>query len=368
MRKCLFLVELPPPIHGMTYINQILYEHYKDDERATFVDLNFTSKVSDISVFNLKKIFLNISIILKAWRYSFQSKNKQVYYLLSMTKFGIIRDFLILLPSLVLRKKIFLHLHGSTIIATYNSSGIYRLFFKLIFRSKTQFIALGKKHQEHLTSNLKFLGNRIQYINNTIIEHEEITKIKCKAKKLKLLYISNLHSKKGILELLEVVKRSDNLELNIAGAYFDITEEQFLNKINDEKLVGKVNYVSFANEELKKKLFTSSDVFVLPSKLNEGSPISIIEAISYGLPVISTNVGNIPEMIKDCGILIEQDYSIETLAQAIHYAGDQIELYSENALKNYKLNYSNATFFRAFEKYIFNNQTESKHIEQKNEI
>ena len=40
------------------------------------------------------------------------------------------------------------------------------------------------------------------------------------------------------------------------------------------------------------------DVFVLPS-YNEGLPISILEAMSYNLPIISTKVGGIPEILKN---------------------------------------------------------------------
>lgn len=58
--------------------------------------------------------------------------------------------------------------------------------------------------------------------------------------------------------------------------------------------------------EKKSQLFNTADAFILPS-YHEGVPISILEAESYALPVISTQVGGIPEIVSDSynGILFK---------------------------------------------------------------
>ena len=59
------------------------------------------------------------------------------------------------------------------------------------------------------------------------------------------------------------------------------------------------NNITIAGDE-KEKLYSEADIFLLPTYyLGEGQPISIIEALSYGLPVISTNFRGIPEQIKN---------------------------------------------------------------------
>lgn len=76
-------------------------------------------------------------------------------------------------------------------------------------------------------------------------------------------------------------------------------EENKIKKVVEES--GMNNYFEFTGwitGDEKIKLFKKSQLFVLPS-YNEGLPISILEAISYGLPVISTNVGSINEAIKN---------------------------------------------------------------------
>lgn len=71
----------------------------------------------------------------------------------------------------------------------------------------------------------------------------------------------------------------------------------------------------YGNEKLE--VFRSCDFFLLPS-YNEGFPIAIIEAMSAGLPIITTPVGGIPDVIKDeqSGFLINPgDYA--SMAQRI---------------------------------------------------
>jgi glycosyltransferase involved in cell wall biosynthesis len=72
----------------------------------------------------------------------------------------------------------------------------------------------------------------------------------------------------------------------------------------------------YTTVEEKGSFMQSLDVFVLPS-LTEGTPNGIIEAMAYALPVISTTVGGIPDLVSDdTGILVAPD-NVEALAQAM---------------------------------------------------
>ena len=51
-------------------------------------------------------------------------------------------------------------------------------------------------------------------------------------------------------------------------------------------------------DDIKDKLLREADVFFLPS-YNEGMPMSVLDAMGYGLPVVSTNVGGIPKIVHD---------------------------------------------------------------------
>jgi len=76
----------------------------------------------------------------------------------------------------------------------------------------------------------------------------------------------------------------------------------------------------------KNELLAAADIFVLPS-YNESLPISLLEAMSWGVPVISTTVGGIPELIRDGtdGFLIEAA-DVPALTRALAELADDADL------------------------------------------
>ncbi len=93
-------------------------------------------------------------------------------------------------------------------------------------------------------------------------------------------------------------------------------------------------FIPFIEENILGKFFSNADIFVLPSIVDkqgdtEGLGVVNIEALTYGCPVVSTNVGGIPDVIinEETGLLVEQKNS-EQLANAI------IRLLEDENLRN----------------------------------
>lgn len=74
--------------------------------------------------------------------------------------------------------------------------------------------------------------------------------------------------------------------------------EQLQKEIKEAGIENIVKYEGWVNGEKKSTLLNMADAFILPS-YTEGVPISILEAESYGLPILSTPVGGIPEIVVD---------------------------------------------------------------------
>ena len=88
----------------------------------------------------------------------------------------------------------------------------------------------------------------------------------------------------------------------IVGPYED--KEKFFKEVDRLKVRDKCEFVGEVIGKERFKYFASADLFVLPS-YSEGLPVAIIEAMSFGLPIISTRVGAIPEVVKpENGILL----------------------------------------------------------------
>lgn len=122
-----------------------------------------------------------------------------------------------------------------------------------------------------------------------------------------LVLLGLLGRNKGVYDLLDVLaERKQEFEGKLQlllGGNGEVEKVQGI--VKERGLESLVKYEGWVSGEKKARLLNSADAYVLPSYY-EGVPISILEAESYGLPIISTKVGGIPEIVGDevNGILI----------------------------------------------------------------
>jgi len=338
--KVLFYIELPPPMHGMTYINQIIYDYIKHREHYNFYDTNFTMDVSEVGNVSFNKIVKNISIMLGAWRAFFKYKPQSVYSIVSATQYGIVRDFMINLPAILFRKKRVLHLHGFTYYKIYQKSKLYKCLFDVLSKNAVMIVLC----ESQKSKTLKIMSKSSVVLYNCI-DKKVVTEKKTKNSILQICYISNISREKGALDLIEAVKKyQSNIRLVVAGNFLG-DKEEFLESI---KGCDNISFLGFADEKMKNSLLKSSDIFCLPSKLEEGSPISIIEAMSYGLPVLTTDKGCIREMIDGCGYLLSENYSDNDILDGIDFINKNYDALSINTFQKFQQNYSQEKFIRNF--------------------
>jgi len=342
-RNILLYIELPPPVHGMTYINKIIHDSLKSNDSYILFDTNFTLDVNEVSKKSFKKVFKNIFIMLKAWNFFFQFNPKCVYSAASATKYGIIRDFAILIPALLFKKKLVLHLHGFTYYKIYQNSILYKFFFDLLSKNAVIIVLCNIQKSQTLT-----IMNKKSTVINNCINRSPIVKKKIKNDIFTICYVSNISKEKGTIDLIKALRNRLDVRLIIAGNFLS-EKEDILELIEQSE---NISYVGFANEEVKRKIIESSDIFCLPSKLEEGAPISIIEAMSYGLPIISTDKGCISDMIKDSGFILPEDYNGSDIINGIEFIKSKYDILSANAVKKYRENYSQEKFIQNLERIL----------------
>lgn len=123
---------------------------------------------------------------------------------------------------------------------------------------------------------------------------------------LHLTFLGHIGDRKGVFDLLPIAKRllqeGYKLMLHVAGNG-DVS--RLTGVVRRLGISESVQYHGWLTERERNLLLDNTDIFILPS-YGEGMPLAILEAMSYGLPVISTVVGGIPEMIinGETGILI----------------------------------------------------------------
>jgi len=149
--------------------------------------------------------------------------------------------------------------------------------------------------------------------------------------KTKLLFLGLISKNKGIFDLIDVLATNkesfqNRLCLSIGG---NGETDKLRKEINDKKLGEMVEYLGWVTQDKKNNCLQQTDVYILPS-YNEGLPISILEAMSYGKPIISTNVGGIPEIVVSGrnGLLIEPG-NLKQMEEAINFCIENVDTIKE---------------------------------------
>ena len=130
---------------------------------------------------------------------------------------------------------------------------------------------------------------------------------------LNILFIGLLEETKGELDLCTAVKRLKEqgveCKVRIAGEFKNPTyKERFFHTIAANNLEKNIEYLGVIRGESKRSAFRNSDVFCFPSYFHsESFPLVLIEAMSYGLPIVTTKWRGIPDMIQEGynGFLVE---------------------------------------------------------------
>jgi len=157
--------------------------------------------------------------------------------------------------------------------------------------------------------------------------------------KIKLLTVGRLVDKKGIGYSINAIKhiihnRKDiNIEYNVIGD--GPNKKRYLEIIEKENLKDKINLLGSKTHDEVKNFMYDSHIYIQPSitALNgdkEGTPVSLMEAMSSGMPVISTFHSGIPELVENgvSGYLVEEK-NHEMLMDKILYLINNKNLWPE---------------------------------------
>lgn len=145
--------------------------------------------------------------------------------------------------------------------------------------------------------------------------------------KVTILTVSYLTVRKDIPALLyalkRIIKKHPNVELKIAGHG---PQENELRRLTKELGLGdKVNFLGFIKHSHISKAYQSADIFCLTS-VEDPNPLVIKEAMSYGLPVIATEVGAVKEYVDSSTGIIVPLRDVTKFAQSLDYLLSNEEL------------------------------------------
>lgn len=221
------------------------------------------------------------------------------------------------------------HLHGSEMKTFVNSQPrVLQGLIAWILSKQTVVVVLSKSWLEYIegiapTARVEILPN---YVNLPTL-HSPVEAANHGL--TNVLFLGLVGVRKGVYDLLPAFKKAlasaPDLRLTIGGNG-EVDKAQAL--AQELGISDKVHFAGWVSGADKLRLLSQAQVYTLPSH-NEGLPVSLLEAMSWNVPVVTTRVGGIPELVRDGvdGLLID--------------AGDQEAL--ANALADLALNVDRRT-------------------------
>lgn len=237
-------------------------------------------------------------------------------------------------------KKVILHSHASQFKVFYaDSDDKQKVQILTTLRKADVLIALSESWKEWFVM-IGVESKKITILHN-ITDYPEIHYEERKASfPIRYLFLGEIGHRKGVFDIIRALAnhREDlegKVELKIGG---NKHEEELLSAIKDANLENIVSFEGFVSSHKKIDLLNWADVFILPS-FNEGLPISILEAMSYSMPIISTPVGGIPEVVdKTNGTLVSPGNDEEIYNAIKHYVDEISDIENQGKVSYKKVN------------------------------
>ena len=310
MKKITVLVDLyylKAAVAGIgSYIREL--EASCKDHGSDHIQYIFTHNINKL-VGN--SIFLNSNYKIIRWIFQiryliYKQVQLPLKMLFSNADYVICPDYLA--PLITFNTKRITVLHDSLFWDQKNNySVLWRKYFisliNLGMNSKTQIVTTSNYSKNNLIKI--FLNNRnINFVYQSVNFHKTTTS-NYKIPENYLLHIGSFEKRKDLITLVKAFKlvNDDSLKLVLAGAQIINGSSEVLDEIKtfiiQNKLEDKVVLAGYVSKEEASLLYKNASLYVFPS-LNEGFGIPILEALSFSLPVICSDIDIFKEVGGDC--------------------------------------------------------------------
>lgn len=353
--KLLVFAHTPPPHHGQSYMVKLMLDGFGGDPRRNpagstasgfdiecyHVNARFSSRIGDIGKFQSVKLVRLFLHCLEAVWCRFRHGAASFYYIPAPGKrVALYRDCLVMLICRPFFNKVILHWHAAGLAEWLETAAPLhlRVITSWLFKSADLSIVLSKSN---LPDAEKLSSRRVRVVNNGIpdpcpdfmqsllpqrqarlaartkcltgehFDSEKSNRTGGEPQIVKVLFLAHCTREKGLFDVLEGVALANTglrltnsplrLQLTVAGEFVYQQEQKEFNRrvsqLESENVVD-VDYLGFINGNAKREVFTASDCFCFPTYYPaESFGLVIVEAMAFGLPVITTRWRSIPEIL-----------------------------------------------------------------------
>lgn len=224
---------------------------------------------------------------------------------------SMLREYVCSLIAKIYRKKYIVHFHCT--VPDFAKGKKEQILLKLLSKNTDAFIVLNCKSKQFIKMHC---NNKVVVIPNYVEEREVANNKKINSDLKTVVYTGGISKDKGCFEMFKIAKHHPELTFVLIGEY----DTTILDHIKENKniiLTGVLEHDAVI-DQLKE-----ADLFMFLSH-SEGFSLSLLEALSCGLPAIATNVGANKDMIGTDGGVIVNVNSLSDVENALK----EVESYS----------------------------------------
>ncbi len=354
--KLLVFAHTPPPHHGQSYMVQLMLAGFGGDHRrrggrpaqdgpgAAFgiecyhVNARLSRKLEDIGDLRLSKFLLLLSYCLQAIWCRFRYGVENFYYIPAPGKTSALyRDWLVMLLCRPFFKRVILHWHAaglakwlemvvamrtrsltyrfmkqadlSIVLSKYNRADAEKIFSRQIRVVSNGIPDPCPQFAEEVLSRRKArFAARSKLMSGQAVTAAEAQAAGGEPHLVKVLYLAHCTREKGVFDTVAAVAIANRrlrksqapicLRLLVAGGFVREEEKaEFEQQLAEPGMAEMIEYLGFVSGDQKNQLLREADLFCFPTYYeNENQPVNLIEAMAFGLPILTTRWRSLPEL------------------------------------------------------------------------
>lgn len=232
-------------------------------------------------------------------------------------------------------KKVILHEHSGEFARDFETGGdSYREKVRTVFNGVDRVVVLSEEWRDYFADNVMLDSEKLKVLHNGVPVPAKPCS-PCSHKNV--LFLGRLDSNKSPDVLLraskDVLATFPGMRLVFGG---NGNLEHYKTIAYELGIADRCDFLGWVSGEDKERLFERSGIYCLPSK-NEAMPMSLMEAMAHGVPVIATRVGGVPQLVENGidGLLMDVD-DVAALSRLLVKLAGSTELRTELGLAGRK--------------------------------
>jgi glycosyltransferase involved in cell wall biosynthesis len=358
--KLVIFAHTPPPFHGQSFMVKLMLDNFGGDHRGKVaapadgiecfhVNARFSNDLANIGSFSMQKIFRLVKFCVEAIWCRFHYGADIFYYIPAPPKrFAFYRDCFVMFLCRPFFRRVVFHWQASGLGEWLQCKACSweRWIARLLLGSPDLSMTLARSLSNDAAY---FQSKRTCVTPNGIVDpcpdFEELVCPRRRARltqrrelfnqtissgdrqKYSVVFLAHCTRDKGLFDTLHAIALANqqldaqmvpvSMHLTVAGAFLNEDERQEFESWRAAHR-DEVDYVGFLGAEAKAKLLRESDCLCFPTFYSaEAQPVSVIEAMAFGLTVVTSSWRGIPELLPENYPFSFSKYDPPMLAQAL---------------------------------------------------